>query len=153
MRAVFFGLSALERNTNLMSSLLLIGMIVSLHGILGPFRKKAQKIQELLFLLNLNALFVMSLYTTSNAIAAQVLILIAVIQITFILFKNQRFMLPIVSAMAKIKTYFSKTKNKLKERVQFELQVIPEVTFNYFKNHSLDMITDHFCASRVNCIM
>ena len=109
MRAVFFGLSALDRNTNLMTSLLLIGMIVGLYGILGPFRKKAQNIQELLILLYLNALFVMSLYTTSNAIAAQVLILIAVIQIIFVLFKNiknQRFILPIVSAMAKIKTYF-----------------------------------------------
>jgi len=41
----------------------------------------------------------------------------------------KRCMLPIVSAMAKI--YFSKTKDKLKERVQFELQEIPEVTFFY----------------------
>ena len=90
MRAVFFGLSALDRNANMMISLLLIGIIVGMHGILGPFKSRTQNLEELFILLNLNALFIVSIYmySTSNATAVQVLILLALLQFIFILLKH-----------------------------------------------------------------
>ena len=42
MRAVFFGLSALNRNTNLMISSILIGMAACIHGTAFPFKRARQ---------------------------------------------------------------------------------------------------------------
>ena len=90
MRAVFFGLSALDRNTNLMISSILIITALSTHGAVFPFKNNAKNIQELLMMLNLNCLFIYSLYTTSNDIAVTVLIILAFMQFLFIVINHIR---------------------------------------------------------------
>ena len=90
MRAVFFGLSALDRNTNLMISSVLLATASSIHGAMFPFKNNAKNIQELLMMLNLNCLFIFSLYTTSNDIAITVLIFLAFMQLLFIVSNHIR---------------------------------------------------------------
>ena len=60
MRAVFFGLSALDRNTNLMISsiVIIIATVSNIHGAVFAFKNNAKNIQELLMTLNLNCLFI-----------------------------------------------------------------------------------------------
>ena len=92
VRAVFFGLTAVERNTNLMISSLLIGIVACIQGTLYPLKSNAQNVQELLILLNLHALFVVSLYTDSNANSNAVMILISLyaLQLFIIIFKHAK---------------------------------------------------------------
>ena len=137
MRAVFFGLSALDRNTNMMISLLLIGIITAAHGVLYPFKNRTQNIQELFILLNLHALFVVSLYTTSNATVVEVLILIALIQFIFSVLKNvknqwfKKVSKVPFTAFAKVKTYCSCFKHPKAKQGSAQIELIPEVTYNY----------------------
>ena len=88
MRTVFFGLSALDRDTNLMLSILITGVATAIHGVLYPFKKKSRNIQELLILLNLQAIFVISLYPTSIFIAMQILYLFPLLQFALVVMKH-----------------------------------------------------------------
>ena len=137
LRAVFFGLSLLDRNINLMISLLLIGTILSFHGLLGPFKIRVQNIQELLVLLNLNAVFFVSMYSTSNVTAVQVLVLLVLLQF-FIIFlkhvKNQWFRkvcCPVALLVSKIKECFSCFNQPETRQGRAQIELIPEVTYNY----------------------
>jgi len=88
MRAVFFGLSALDRNTNLMTSLLLIGLLTATHGMVYPFKSKITNIQEMAVLLNLHATFVIALYSPSNHYITEFLILLVLGQLIIIIIKH-----------------------------------------------------------------
>ena len=90
MRAVFFGLSALDRSTNLMISSILLATASSIHGAVFPFNNNAKNIQELLMMLNFNCLFIFSLYTTSNDIVVTVLIFLVFTQFLFIVINHLR---------------------------------------------------------------
>ena len=90
IRAVFFGLSTLDRNTNLMISGLLMGTLACIHATVHPFKKKVQNIQELLVYVNLHALFIISLYTNSNGIAVAVLISLSALQFFFTILNHIR---------------------------------------------------------------
>ena len=67
IRAIFFGLSALDRDVNLMISIILLGMIICLHEVF-PFNKKINNIMEMLSLLNLQAIFVIAYFMNTNGI-------------------------------------------------------------------------------------
>ena len=140
MRAVFFGLSALNRNTNLMISSILIGTSACIHGTAFPFKSKAKNTQELLMMLNLNCLFIFSLYTTSNDIAVTVLIFLAFLQFLFIVINHIRmYLLSIRSvSLAEMKAdvifkkYFNCFKNPLCNNIdRGNLELIPEVAYNF----------------------
>ena len=61
IRSVFFGISSLDRNINLTISIILLGILVGMHGILRPFKMMYKNYQELVLLLNLQALYAISL--------------------------------------------------------------------------------------------
>ena len=75
LRAVFYGTSALDRNTNMMIGILILGVMECVHGAYFPFRSKMNNQQELMLLLNIQALFAVSIYTTSNSIAVNMVLL------------------------------------------------------------------------------
>ena len=110
MRAVFFGLSALDRNTNLMISVVLLATAGYIYGAVFPFKNNTKNIQEHLMMLNLNCLFVFSLYTSANDIAVKVLIFLAFLQFLFIVLNHIRmYLLSIRSvnlAKRKVETIF-----------------------------------------------
>ena len=140
MRAVFFGLSALNRNTNLMISSILIGTTACIHATLFPFKENTKNIQELLMMMNLNCLFIYSLYTSSNDITATVLIFVAFLQFSLIVINHVRvYLLSIRSVnLAKMKLedifknifdYFNSPAPNNTD--QGNLQLIPEVAYNF----------------------
>ena len=90
LRAVFLGLSALDRNINLMISSLLIGAFACFHATAYPFKNKLQNIQELFMLMNLHALFITSLYSESNYTAVEVLISLSALYFFMIIVKHMR---------------------------------------------------------------
>jgi len=62
LRAVFYGVSALDRNTNMMIGIVVLGAMEYVHGICFPFKINAKNHLELSLLFNLQFLFVISLY-------------------------------------------------------------------------------------------
>ena len=116
LRAVFYGISALDRNTNMMIGILMLGAVGFNFGFYCPFKSNSRNFQELLLVLNLHTLFTASWYTTSNSIAVNTLVGIAVVQfIIFSLYQTQLW--------SKIKNHLTKTLAHL----------APERCFNYFK--------------------
>ena len=83
LRAVFFGLSALQRNVNLTSGIILLGLLLCLQGLMCPFKSRYKNVQEALVLLNLQAVYALALYsdddTNGNIQIIQVLILLVLV--------------------------------------------------------------------------
>ena len=87
IRAVFFGISSLDRNISFTVSIILLGILVGMHGIIQPLKMKCKNYQELVLLLNLQALYAISLYYQdgNNLTIIPIMISMAVIQFTFII--------------------------------------------------------------------
>ena len=144
LRAIFFGLSSLGRNTNLMVGILLLGMFGGITGVVRPFKNDVKNYQELLLIFNLHGLYAVSLYIQddANQTAVNVMITISAVQFMFIfiyhmiiygcagVFRNK------IELFCKMLTgWVTKSQSRLKHQ-QFKLQAItrnniPEVTFNY----------------------
>ena len=86
MRAVFFGLSGLERSTNVIASTILLGVMIWIYDKASPFNKKLNNIIEILSLINLQALFIISyILTSASDIAIDILILLEMFQLVCII--------------------------------------------------------------------
>ena len=85
IRAIFFGLTALDRNINLTLGTLLIAVLIWLQERMIPFKTKMNNYMEILCLFNLLVIFVISLYTTSNQIVVNVFVSLAMIQLLCII--------------------------------------------------------------------
>ena len=142
MRAVFFGLSALDRNTNLMISSILTGIAGYVHGAVFPFKNKAKNIQEHLMILNLNCLFIFSLYTFANDIAVTVLIFLAFLQFLFIVLNHIRLYLLSIRSVSLVKmkadtifkNHFNCFKSPTFDNMHMDrgnLELIPKVAYNF----------------------
>ena len=62
IRVIFFALSSLERNINLVLGIILLSVAIGAHGIIGPLQSKAKNFQEMLYIINLQILFVVAQY-------------------------------------------------------------------------------------------
>ena len=82
IRAVSFGLSALDKSLNLMLSILLLGTLLWSSDKLSPFKRKGNALMEKLFLSNLFVMLVFNIsqYDTLNNIMISVLISLAMLQ-------------------------------------------------------------------------
>ena len=85
IRAVFFGLTALDRNVNLTVSILLIGVLIWLQEKMAPFKSKLNNYMEVLCLFNLLVIFVISLYATSNDVVISIFVSLAMIQLLWVI--------------------------------------------------------------------
>ena len=66
VRAMFLGLSALSRQVNLTSGIIVLGMLLCIQGSLRPFKSRFKNYQELLLILNLQAVYTTALYGSYN---------------------------------------------------------------------------------------
>ena len=60
MRAVFFGLSALDRNTNLTVGIILLAVIITIQRSITPFKDNYKNLHETGFLPNLLVIYALS---------------------------------------------------------------------------------------------
>ena len=87
IRAIFFALSSLERNTNLVLGTIILSMIIGIQGIICPLKNKVKNIQEMFYIINLQILYIIALYNhqSINIIAFNVLFGIAAFQFALII--------------------------------------------------------------------
>ena len=52
-RVIFFALSSLERNVNLVLGIIFLSAAIGAHGIIGPLQNKVKNFQEMLYIINL----------------------------------------------------------------------------------------------------
>ena len=89
IRAIFFGLSALDNNINLAIGVVLLAAILGIHGYVRPFKSTFKNIQEFIFIFNLTVLFVFLLSESiSNAIIVNTSVAIASVHFVVILLNN-----------------------------------------------------------------
>ena len=81
IRAIIFGFSAFDVDTSLTAISILLGALISLQGVLQPFKSKYENIQESFVLFNLLAAHVATSYNTRSELAS-----VQIVQIFFILF-------------------------------------------------------------------
>ena len=87
IRSVLFGVSSLDRNTNVAISIIVFSAIIGLHGTVRPFKIKYKNYQELLLFLNLQVLYVNSLYDQGNTnnVVTNIVISMAAVHFTCII--------------------------------------------------------------------
>jgi len=87
IRALYFGISSLDRNINIAISIILCSIIIGLHGIVCTFKIKYKNYQELILFFNLHGLYVISSYTqvTANTTVVNILIIMAVVHFSSII--------------------------------------------------------------------
>ena len=86
IRALLFGLSALEKHVNLSISIILFGVLIWVTGRFSPFKSAKNNTLEALFLLNLLMMFTsaISLEQTASSVITSVLISLAMFKLLFI---------------------------------------------------------------------
>ena len=87
IRAMFFGISSLDRNINIAISILLLSVIIGYHGVMQPFKIKHKNYQEMLLFFNLQGLYVILSYSQgiSDTSAITVMITVAAVHFSFIM--------------------------------------------------------------------
>ena len=83
LRAIIFGLSALDKSLNIMLSILLLGALIWSSEKLSPFKRKGNALIEKLFLSNLYVMLVINIsqYDAVDNIVISVLISLAILQL------------------------------------------------------------------------
>ena len=85
VRMVFWALSLLNENINLITSIFLLGLIIWVHESVAPYHSKVKNSIETLFLLNLYSIVVVaSAYDKSNVVIS-ILIILAMVKVMFII--------------------------------------------------------------------
>ena len=146
IRAVLFGISSLDRNINLTISIIFFCILGILHGVIRPYKIRYKNYQELVLILNLQVLYVISLYyqDTNNQTVTVATIMITIIAVQFIFIITYHIITYACGGVIRNKIQLSVNTltgwiNRLQKKSQpqqFQLQdnirdKIPEVTFNY----------------------
>ena len=141
LRAMFFGLSSLDRNINLIISIMLLAILGGVFGVIQPFKNKIKNYQELVLIFNLHGLYVISLHN-NNSNVVNIIIIMAAVHFIFIItyhiityifdevIRNK------IQLIVNIFTSWVTGLNNRLQHQQFRLQEniqnnIPEVAFNY----------------------
>jgi len=135
---VFFGVAAIDKNINLIIGSALLSMTIGLHGIMSPFKSNVKNYHEIVFIINLQVLYIFTL-SGLGATAINILIAMAALQFTIICTSNMLWFtcggvignklqhcinITIEWMQKKMKTPKLKTE-------QIILNNIPEKTYNY----------------------
>ena len=84
IRFLFFGLSSLDRNINLIVSAILLTIFAGLCGLSQPFKNKVKHYQELILIFNLHGLYVIS-FDNNSSTAVNITITLAAVHFTLII--------------------------------------------------------------------
>ena len=149
IKAIFFGLSALDKKINLAVGLVLLAAMLGIHGYVRPFKSSFKNIQELVFIFNLIVLFVFVQSESTNNIIVNTSVIIASIHFVIILLNNLRLYqcLPVLESisrknkkMVNIKQFIvSKWRQCIKRNQSHNdraqniplRDVVPEVAYNF----------------------
>ena len=147
VRAVLFGISSLDRKINITISIIIFGIMIGTHGIVRPFKIKYKNYQELVLFLNLQGLYVISLYdecaTNINAVNIIIHTMITMAAVHFIFIITYHIIIYMFGGVIRNKIQLSVntvigwiTRLRKPQPQQFQLQDnirdnIPEVAFNY----------------------
>ena len=84
MRAIFLGLSSLDRDINLKVGIILISILAGVHGLARPFKSRFKNYQEFIWLINLQVLQVLS-FSVTNMMYVNILVTIAMVHFSIII--------------------------------------------------------------------
>ena len=137
LRAVFFGISALERSTNIMISIILLGVMECIYSKECPLRIKSKNYMEILLLLNLQVMFVASWYNPSNVIAVNIMVTLAFVTFTCSILKDltisKQIWISFAGKIVKVTGYLGFMQSQPVD-IQHDIELlnrIPEVKYNY----------------------
>ena len=87
IRAVFFSISSINEDINLAVGLILLAVILALQGYFNPYKKAINNISELLYILNLQVMYIFSLYghDNTNKIVINIMVTLAALHFTLII--------------------------------------------------------------------
>ena len=143
MRAVFFGLSALDRSTNVIVSVILLGVMIWLYEKASPFNNKLNNVIEILSLINLQALFMIS-YLSASDIIIHILVFVEMFQLVCIILVHLKMAtcasytinFSITNVISKCLVGFKQQSNKKDRREEINLQDLnssPLVDYKEFR--------------------
>jgi len=148
---VFFGLSSLDRNINLIASTILLAIFSGICGVTQPYKSKAKNFQEMVLILNLHGLYVISLHDYIP-ILINILIIMAAVQFTFIIMYHisaymcgglikRRIQLSIKTMMEQINRFYNKSEHNL---LHFTRDNIPEYILKAYHEYREPLIGQDF---------
>jgi len=86
LRAMFFGLSALDNHTSVLSGAIVIAILLYLQGSLRPFKNQFNNILEYTALLNLLLIYVITLYNHPNYVNSMVTQYLTLVVLVYFIF-------------------------------------------------------------------
>ena len=139
IRALFYGISTLDTSVNLAVSTIALSVIKGLHGVTSPFKSNFKSYQELLYIINLQILYILTSQYQGTTIV-NVMVTLAAIQFIFIIMYHT--ITYSYSGMIKVKinhftnkftVWISKLNTPSNADLHDRLRniEIPEVTYNY----------------------
>jgi len=141
IRAIFFGLSALDRDINLAISIILLGVMIWLHEKLSPFKNSFTNSMDFFSILNLIVIFLVSAFTASNSVIFNGLVALTMFQLICVIVfhitllkKNSKIILKIVNTANTVKACFTTLLHLKSEKTQKNIElinVVPDVSYNY----------------------
>ena len=144
IRTAFFGISSLDRNVNLAIGMMLLSILGGIHGIMHPFKNDIKTYQELVLILNLQAIYTSSLYgeEATTKIILNIMIAMAAVHLALIVFYHIITYLCGDVIKSKIKLKFNRLAGKIRSLCnyppvqEYKLEgttcdKIPEVTYCY----------------------
>ena len=139
MRAIFFGISALDRTINLTVSIIMFEVLIWLHVKCSPFKTVENNAVEFLPLLNLHTVFAMSLVATSESVIVDISVALTMLHLACVilihlkgaLFKNSRCfakMRTFIASKSLLNIWYAKAHQQ--QPIQ-SVNAVPEVDYNY----------------------
>ena len=139
IRALFYGISTLDTSVNLAVSTTALSVIIGLHGVTSPFKSNFKNYQELLYIINLQILYILTSQYQGTTIV-YVMVTLAAIQFIFIIVYhiitysyNGVIKIKINHFTNKFTVWISKLNTPSNADLHDRLHniEIPEVTYNY----------------------
>ena len=85
IRAVFFGISALDKSVNVTIGSVILSVLIGLHGFVQSFKNSFKNYQEFLYIINLQILYILTLSDYQGTTTINVMVTVAAIQFIFII--------------------------------------------------------------------
>jgi len=118
VRAVFFGLSALDKSINLMIGIVLLAAIEGVHGYLHPYKNAFKNIQELFIIFHLIIVFTFSIYQNTHSIIINVSVAVTVAHFSiFLLYQLWLFQCKSVLKIIFANNFITKISNPTKKGI------------------------------------
>ena len=135
MRAIFFGITALDKNANLIISSIILSIMIMFHGIVHPFNSSIKNYQEILYFTNLQILYGLTLSAYHSTTTVNVMITLAAAQFIIIIIYHT--ITYSFSGVIRIKidhfitSWINKSNRPSNSNSQVHNIEIPEITYNY----------------------